>query len=53
MLADVICYWMTSFMVLDGVTSFLRLKAVTNIRKRMRCSLSFDGSKSSVQWRNV
>ena len=31
MLADVICYWkMTSFMALDGVTSFLRLKDVTN-----------------------
>ena len=30
MLADVICYWnMTSFMTLDGVTSFLRLKDVT------------------------
>ena len=27
MLADVICYWkMTSFMTLDGVTSFLRTK---------------------------
>ena len=31
MLADVICYWkMMSFMALDGVTSFLRLKDVTN-----------------------
>ena len=31
MLADVICNWkMTSFMVLDGVTSFLRLEDVTN-----------------------
>ena len=30
MIADVICYWtMTSFMALDGVTSFLRLKDVT------------------------
>ena len=29
MIADVICYWkMTSFMALDGVTSFLRLKDV-------------------------
>ena len=35
--ADVICYWkMTSFMALDGVTSFLRLKDVTDTRKRMR-----------------
>ena len=35
MLADVICYWkMTSFMALDGVTSFLRLKDDTNTRKR-------------------
>ena len=31
MLADVICDWkMMSFMALDGVTSFLRLKDVTN-----------------------
>ena len=31
MLADVICSWkITSFMVLDGLTSFLRLKDVTN-----------------------
>ena len=53
MLADVICYWkMTSFMTLDGVTSFLRLKNVTNTYKRMRCSLSIGGS-SSVQRRNV
>ena len=44
MLADVICYWkMTSFMMLDGVTSFLRLKNVTNTCKRMRCSLSIGG----------
>ena len=48
--ADVICYWrMTSFMALDGVTSFLRLKDVTNTRKQMRRSLSIGGS-SSVQW---
>ena len=34
MLADVICYLkMTSFMVLDGVTSFLRLKDVINTCK--------------------
>ena len=49
--ADVICCWkMTSFMPLDGVTSFLRLKDVTNTRKRMRPSLNIGGS-SSVQWR--
>ena len=37
MIADVISYWnMTSFMAIDGVTSFLRLKDVTNSRKRMR-----------------
>ena len=31
MIADVIFYWkMTSFMALDGETSFLRLKDVTN-----------------------
>ena len=53
MLADVTCYWkMTSFMTLDGVTSFLRLKDVTNIYKRMRRSLSIAGS-SSMQWRKV
>ena len=49
MIADVISYWkMTSFMALDGVTSFLRMKDVTNTCKRMRRGLSFDGS-SSVQ----
>ena len=53
MLADVICYWkMTSFMVLDSLTLFLRLKVVTNTRKRMRRSLSIGGN-SSVQWRKV
>ena len=53
MLADVICYWkMTSFITLDGVTSFLRTKDVTNACKRMRRSLSIGGS-SSVQWRKV
>ena len=53
MLADVICYWkITSFMTLDGVTSFLRTKDVTNACKRMRRSLSIGGS-SSVQWRKV
>ena len=51
--ADVICCWkMTSFMSIDGVTSFLRLKDVTNTRKRMRLSLRIGGS-SSVQWRKV
>ena len=53
MLADVICNWkMTSFMTLDGVTSYLHLKDVTNTCKRMRRSLSIGGS-SSVQWRKV
>ena len=46
-------HWkMTSFMVLDGVTSILRLKDVTITSKRMRRSLSIGGS-SSVQWRKV
>ena len=40
---------MTSFMSLDGVTSFLRLKDVTISCKRMRRSLIIGGS-SSVQW---
>ena len=45
MLSDVICNWkMTSFLALDGVTSFLRLKDVTNTRKRMRRSLSIGGA---------
>ena len=35
---------MTSFMALDGVTSFLRLKDVTISCKRMRRSLSIGGS---------
>ena len=53
MLADFICYWkMTSFMTLDGVTLYLRLKDVTNTCKRMGRSLSIGGS-SSVQWRKV
>ena len=35
--ADVICYCkMTSFMALDAVTSFLRLKYVTNTCKRIQ-----------------
>ena len=33
---------MTSFMGLDGVTLFLRLKDVTNTCKRMRRGLSID-----------
>ena len=53
MLADVICYWkMTSFMVFDGVMSFLHLKDDKNTCKPMRRSLSIGGS-SSVQWRKV
>ena len=44
-LADVICWSkMTSFMALDSVNSFLRLKDVTNTRERMRRSLSICGS---------
>ena len=43
---------MTSFMALDSVTSFLRLKDVTITCKRMRRSLSIGGS-SSLQWRKV
>ena len=39
---------MTSFVALDGVTSFLRLKDVTNTCKLMRRDLSFGGN-SSVQ----
>ena len=51
MLANVIGYWkMKSFMTLDGVTSFLRLKDITNTHKHMRRSLSI-GRSSSVQWR--
>ena len=53
MLADVIYYWkITSFMALDGVTSFLGLRDNTNIHKQMQRSLSFGGS-SLVQWRKV
>ena len=43
---------MTSYMALDGVTSFLRLKDVAVKCKQMRCSLSIGGS-SSVQWQKV
>ena len=53
MIVDVICYWkMTSLMALDGVTSFLRLKDVTNTCKRMQRGLGIGGS-SSVQRRKV
>ena len=46
-------HWkMMSFIALDGVTLFLRLKDVTITCKHMRCSLSIGGS-SSVQWRKV
>ena len=43
---------MMSFMGLDGVTLFLRLKDVTNTCKRMRHSPTIGGI-SSVQWRKV
>ena len=50
MIADVICYWkMTSFMALGGVTSFLRLKDVTNKCKRMRRGLSIGGEFFSAK----
>ena len=39
---------MTSFMALDGVTSFQRLKDVTKTRKRMRRSLSIGGSSMHI-----
>ena len=42
---------MLSFMALDGVTSFLRLKDVTNTCKRMRGGLSIDGSSES--WKKL
>ena len=36
MIADVICYWkMTSFVALDGETSFSRVKDSTNIYKQI------------------
>ena len=43
---------MTSAMALDGVTSFLRLKDVTNTCKRMQHSPTI-GRISSVQWGKV
>ena len=36
------------FMVLDGVTSFLRLKDVTITCKHMLCSLSIGGSSQCI-----
>ena len=39
-----------SFMALDGVMLFIRLKDVIITCKRMRCSLIIGGS-SSVPWR--
>ena len=38
---------MTSFMALDDITSFLRLKDVTITFERMRRSLSIGGSSSN------
>ena len=53
MLADVICYCkMTSFRALDGITSFLRLKDVTNTCTCMGHRLTIGGN-SSVQRRKV
>ena len=37
---------MTSFMALDGVTSFLRLKDITIACKRMRRSLNIGGEEA-------
>ena len=48
MIADVICYWkMTAVMALDVVSSFLRLKDVTNTCKRMQRGVRI-GERSSV-----
>ena len=53
MIADVIFYRkMTSFMALDGETSFLCLKDVTDTCKCMQHGLSIGGS-SSVQRQKV
>ena len=43
---------MMSFIMLDGATSLLCLKDVTNTCKRMQLSLRIGGS-SSVQWGNL
>ena len=40
---------MTSFMALDGVTSFLRLKVARNTRKRFWRSLSFGGKLEEAE----
>ena len=47
-------WYLTSFVTgaLDGVTSFLRLKDVTDTCEHMRRSLNISGS-ASVQWRKV
>ena len=51
MLADVICFLKMSFMALDGVMSFLRLKNVIHVNE---CSVvSSNGRSSLVQWRKV
>ena len=53
MLADVIYYCkMMSVMAIDGVTSFLRLKDITNTCKHMGHIPTISGN-SSVQWRKV
>ena len=44
---------MTSFIALDGVTSFLRLKDVTITCKYMRCSLSIGRSSSECNGRKL
>ena len=50
MLNDINCFCkMTSVMVLEGVTLFLRLKHITNICKCMGHSPTI-GWISSVQW---
>ena len=46
------CWKMKSFMAVDGVMLFLRLKDVSNTRKQMWRSLSI-GESFSVQWRKV
>ena len=52
-LADANCYCkMTSVVVLDGVTLFLRLNDVTYLCKHMRHSPTISGI-SSVQWRKI
>ena len=52
MLADVIYYCkMTSFMALDGVTLFLRLKDVTNTCTRMQRCLTIGGNSES--WKKL